>query len=104
MIITLLATNGIYFTNQSRTYGVIPPGGSNTQAFTFTVAGTAGESITAQLQAVDGFLNLGLMTQSIALGSQIFHNQNPVSIPDPNPGTASIYPWDIVVAGVTNPN
>jgi hypothetical protein len=105
LVATLLATNGIFFTNQSRTYGVLAAGGGTaTQSFTFTPSGNCGGSVTGIVQFTDGLANLGSASQIFTLGStvlttQVFANANPLIISDNAP--ASPYPWSISVSGVT---
>jgi subtilisin-like proprotein convertase family protein len=106
LVATLLATNGIYFTNQSRTYGAVAAaGGTGTQAFTFTIAGNCGESVAAVLRFADGPTSLNIVTQLFTLGvptlsTQVFSNLDPITIPT-GPSAASSYPWDISVSGIT---
>jgi VCBS repeat-containing protein len=69
LVVTLLATNGVAAPNGPQTYGAIPAaGGTISQAFTFTAAGSCGGSITVNLQLQDGASNLGTVTVPIQLG------------------------------------
>ncbi|MHA3771369.1 S8 family serine peptidase [Verrucomicrobiota bacterium sgz303538] len=65
---TLLATGGVTNPSSPQTYGVIQPGGTGAQTFTFTAEGTIGQTIYATIELHDGPANLGTVTFPIILG------------------------------------
>jgi len=65
----LQATGGITTLSGPATYGVIAPGASASQNFTFIASGVCGGTITASLQLQDGATNLGTVTYTFLLGT-----------------------------------
>ncbi|HEY9509777.1 MAG TPA: hypothetical protein VIV82_07945, partial [Verrucomicrobiae bacterium] len=107
LIATLLETNGIYFPSGPMNYGVIPPGGTVTRAFSFTPSGNCAENVNAILALADDAANLGTVTNTFLLGAitatNLASNLTPMTIPangTPS-GPASLYPSSVTVSGVT---
>ncbi|HTI98954.1 MAG TPA: protease pro-enzyme activation domain-containing protein [Dongiaceae bacterium] len=111
LVATLLATNGIVLTGVStQYYGPLAAGGGTaSNSFTFTAAGTCGSSVTALLQLQDGTNNLGTLAQLFRLGTLITTNvvqtdATQIKIPARSDyGKASPFPSKITVSGLTNP-
>lgn len=108
LVATLLSTNGVYLPSASQNYGVIPPGGSATRAFSFIPSAACGGSVTGVVRLVDGAANLGAATRVFNLGAsqsttvtQVFANAGVITINDQAPATP--YPSVINISGVTNP-
>jgi subtilisin-like proprotein convertase family protein len=106
LIVTLLATNGVFSPSEPQAYGVIPVGGTVNRAFSFVPSGACGGSVTGRVQLGDGTVDLGQLTQTFALGNlqsssvtQVVANASAISIFDSSVG--SPYPSSILVSGVT---
>jgi subtilisin-like proprotein convertase family protein len=98
---TLQATGGVTNPSPPATYGVVAPGASASQNFTFTANGSCGGTITASLQLQDGATDLGTVTYDFTLGTttlQTFSNPANITINDNLPATP--YPSNITVSGV----
>lgn len=99
---TLLATGGVTSPSGPATYGVVAPGGSASQSFSFTATGSCGGPLTASLQLQDGATNLGTVSWSFVLGTtstQTFSNAAAITINDN--AAATPYPSNITVSGVS---
>jgi subtilisin-like proprotein convertase family protein len=105
LVATLLPGGGILAPSGPQTYGVLSPiGGTVARPFTFVADGACGDTITATLQLQDGADDLGTVTFTFTLGTQLLtpnSASNPTSISIPNSGAATPYPSPIVVSGVT---
>ena len=108
LVATLLSTNGLVSAVTDQNYGSIPPGGTVTRPFTFTLAGICGGSATGMVQLVDGTNDLGLVSAVFALGAvqttvstQVFNNAGPITIRDNT--SALPYPSTIAVSGISAP-
>jgi len=108
LVATLLATNGIAnpkanFTNTpaANNYGaLVPRGPSASRPFTFTAAGTNGQTITATFQLYDGATDLGQVLFSFALGQSPIRFANPAAITINDYSSATPYPSIINVSGL----
>jgi subtilisin-like proprotein convertase family protein len=76
LVATMLPTGGVLAPSGSQSYGAIAPSGTATKAFTFTANGACGSNITASLALLDGVTNLGTVTFSIHLGSNVVTTVN----------------------------
>ncbi|MEJ0089737.1 MAG: reprolysin-like metallopeptidase [Limisphaerales bacterium] len=108
LVATLLATNGVISASATQNYGVIPPGGTVTHPFTFTLAGNCGGSATGMVQLVDGTNDMGLISAVFTLGAvqttvvtQVFNNASLITIRDNT--YALPYPSTIAVSGISAP-
>ena len=108
LVATLLATNGVYYPGAAQNCGAIPAGGTVTRAFTFTLAGVCGGSVTGMVQLADGAANMGSVAAVFTLGAvqttvvtQVFNNASTITIVDD--ASASPYPSTISVSGVSTP-
>ncbi|MGZ8709089.1 MAG: M36 family metallopeptidase, partial [Thermoanaerobaculia bacterium] len=105
LVATLLPGGGILAPSGPEIYGVITPiGGTVARPFTFVADGACGDTITATLQLQDGADDLGLVSFTFVLGTQLLtpnSASNPASISIPNSGAGTPYPSPIVVSGVT---
>jgi uncharacterized repeat protein (TIGR01451 family) len=97
---TLLAGGGITSPGAPQNYGALAPGGAAVaRPFSFTAAGSNGQTITATLQLQDGAASLGSVAFNFTLGTiRFFTNSNAILIP--NSGNASPYPSTIAVENV----
>ena len=69
---TLQATGGVTLPSGPQNYGVVVGNGPPVcRNFTFTVSGTCGGTVTASLQFQDGATNLGTVTFTFTLGTQM---------------------------------
>jgi uncharacterized repeat protein (TIGR01451 family) len=101
LVATLLPIAGITPGALSReTYGVIPPGGSGVQSFSFTASGGSGAEVVATLALADGSNSLGSVVYVfyLPLTTNYSNGGSPIIIPDFGPATP--YPSPIQVAGV----
>lgn len=72
LVATLLSSSNVLLPDGPHSYGGLPGfGGSGTQAFTFTAAGSCGSTLAATFQLQDGTNNLGSVVFQIPLG-QVF--------------------------------
>jgi len=103
---TLQTGGGVYFPSGPRDYGVIPPGGTVTQQFSFVPAANCGGAVTGILQLADGAAALGTAAQLFPLGApgwvvatQSFNNFSAVPISDLT-GFSDPYPTTVAVSGL----
>jgi predicted extracellular nuclease len=68
LVATLQASGEVVAPSGPQSYGAIAPGNTAGRDFSFTAAGTCGDTITATLQLQDGAINLGTVTYSFRLG------------------------------------
>ena len=111
---TLQATGGVTSPSGPQTYGIVVAGGASvSRSFSFTASGTCGNNITLTLALQDGVTSLGTVTYTLRLGTvststQTFSNPAAITIPASGTGSttgasATPYPSNIVVSGLTNP-
>jgi uncharacterized repeat protein (TIGR01451 family) len=98
---TLQATGGITPITANQVYGLIPAGGSVTEAYAFTANGAAGATVTATLALLDGTNSLGNVSFPFLIPVTTNYS-NATAIIIPQFGPASPYPSDILVSGLTN--
>jgi uncharacterized repeat protein (TIGR01451 family) len=98
---TLQATGGITPITANQVYGVIPAGGSITEAYSFIAKGAPGATVTATLALLDGINSLGNVSFSFLIPSATSY-ANATSIIIPQFGPATPYPSEILVSGLTN--
>jgi uncharacterized repeat protein (TIGR01451 family) len=98
---TLQATGGITPITASQFYGVIPPGGSATEAFSFIANGAPGATVTATLALLDGTNSLGNVAFAFLIPLTA-NFANSASIVIPQFGIGDPYPSQILVSGLTN--
>jgi uncharacterized repeat protein (TIGR01451 family) len=99
---TLQATGGVTSPSGPQTYGAIAPGSSVTKAFTYTVNGSCGGTVTMSLQLQDGATNYGTVTFPVLIGPSgvmNFSNSSAITINDNAAG--SPYPSNITVSGIS---
>ena len=107
LVATLIETNGIYFPSAPMNFGVIPPGGTVTRAFSFTPSGNCAESVDAILSLTDGSADLASVTNTFVLGAiiatNVAGNLTPMTLPAEGIPwvAASPYPSSVTVSGVT---
>jgi len=98
---TLQATGGVTPITTSQVYGLIPAGGSATQAYSFIAKGASGGTVTATLVLVDGTNSLGSVSFLFLIPvTTNYANTTGIIIPQFGPGTP--YPSEILVSGLTN--
>jgi uncharacterized repeat protein (TIGR01451 family) len=98
---TLQASGGITPITVNQNYGVIPAGGSVTEAYSFTATGAPGATVTATLVLVDGANSLGNVSFPFLIPTTpSYANANGIVIPQFGPATP--YPSEILVSGLTN--
>jgi uncharacterized repeat protein (TIGR01451 family) len=94
---TLLSGNGVIPITTSQDYGVISPGASAVQSFSFTGRGVPGSTITAVLSLKDNAYSLGTVSFPFTISIPLsFTNSGLIIIPDSGPATP--YPSLIAVA------
>ncbi|MGA2540613.1 MAG: protease pro-enzyme activation domain-containing protein [Verrucomicrobiota bacterium] len=94
---TLLSGNGVTPVTASQNYGVISPGASAAQSFTFTGRGVPGSTITAVLSLMDNAYSLGTVSFPFIVTTPLsFANTAQIIILDSSPATP--YPAVIAVA------
>jgi len=101
LVATLQATNGITTPSAAQSYGsLIVEGPSVSRAFSFTAAGTNGQTITATFRLQDGTIDRGTALFSYVLGtsSSVATNGSVIVINDNT--NATPYPATINVSGV----
>lgn len=107
LVATLLPGGGILAPSAPQSYGVITPiGGTVARPFTFVADGACGDTITATLQLQDGADDLGTVSFTFTLGTQLLtptSAANPTSITIPNSGAGTPYPSPIAVSGISAP-
>jgi hypothetical protein len=87
LVATLQAAGGVTFPSGAQSYGAMAGGASVTRAFSFTVNGTCGGTLTATLQLQDGAGNLGTVNAAFTLGvpnaplTQKFDSVTPPALP-----------------------
>ena len=97
---TLLSGNGVIPITTSQNYGVINPGASTAQSFSFTGQGVPGSTITAVLSLKDNAYSLGTVSFPFTIAAPLsFTNSGPIIIPDSGPGTP--YP-SLIAVSATN--
>jgi uncharacterized repeat protein (TIGR01451 family) len=92
LVATLQPGAGVLAPGGPQTYGAVAAyGGSASQSFTFTAAGTCGSNIVANLQLQDGTNNLGTVGFTLTLGktSGLSQNFDGVTVPALPSGWAS---------------
>jgi uncharacterized repeat protein (TIGR01451 family) len=94
----LLATNGVFAPSPaSQNYGIISPGASAAQNFSFTARGVPGSTITAVFALTNNGSPLGTVSFPFTLANPLtFNNAALIVIPDEGPGTP--YPSEILVS------
>jgi uncharacterized repeat protein (TIGR01451 family) len=98
---TLQATGGITPITANQVYGVIPAGGSVTEAYSFIANGAPGSTVTATLALLDGTNSLGNVSFPFLIPlTTNYANATGIVIPQFGPG--SPYPSAILVSGLTN--
>jgi uncharacterized repeat protein (TIGR01451 family) len=97
----LQATGGITPITTSQVYGAIPPGGSDTEDYSFIATGAPGATVTATLVLTDGTNSLGNVTFPFLIPVTTNY-ANPASIVIPQFGIGNPYPSEILVSGLTN--
>ncbi len=96
---TLLSGNGIQPITASQNYGVIIPGGSVAESFSFTARGAPGSIITAVLSLMDNSYSLGTVSFPFTIATPLtFSNNGLITIPDSGPAT----PYPAVIAVSTS--
>jgi uncharacterized repeat protein (TIGR01451 family) len=94
---TLLSGNGVIPITASQNYGIISPGASVAESFSFTGRGAPGSTITAVLSLKDNAYSLGTVSFPFTIASPMsFSNPGLITIPDSGPATP--YPAVIVVS------
>jgi uncharacterized repeat protein (TIGR01451 family) len=100
---TLQASGGVTLPGAPQNFGSIPPGGSATRSFTFTVGSLAcGDPLSMSLQLQDGATDLGTVVYSTVTGGTVpvpFANAGSITINDS--AAATPYPSTISVSGIT---
>lgn len=107
LVATLQPSANVIAPSDPQSYGDLGVGQTAGRAFSFTVAGNCGDTITLTLQLQDGANNLGTVTYSLRLGQittnapVTFSNPAPITIPATRTvGVAAPYPANISVAGI----
>jgi hypothetical protein len=103
LVATLLESGGVTSPTGPQGYGVVIAGGSPvTRPFSFTAAGTCGETLTATLRLQDGTTDLGTVGFDLRLGIQLPGEpstlSNPTVITVISSGRATPYPSSISVS------
>ena len=105
LVVSLLATNGVFTPSAPQNYGDLPADGIPVlRNFTFAVsAGNCGGAINPMIQLQDADGDLGVLTLELSIGltsvrTFSFTNNTAITIPDS--GKASAYPSPIIVADV----
>jgi hypothetical protein len=85
LVVTLLATNGIFSPSGPQSYGALVAGGTGvSESFSFTATGACGNSITATLKLQDGGADLGTVSVSLPLGvNSVIFTENLDAITSP---------------------
>jgi uncharacterized repeat protein (TIGR01451 family) len=95
LVATLLTGNGVLPITGSQSYGVISPGGSAAQSFSFTGRGFPGATITVVLSLMDNAYSLGDVSFPFTISTLLsFTNKALITIPDSGPAT----PYPAVIA------
>ncbi len=68
LVATLQATGGVTSPSGPQNYGAIPPGATVSRNFSFTSAGSCGDTITLTFQLQDGATNFGTVAVTYVLG------------------------------------
>jgi uncharacterized repeat protein (TIGR01451 family) len=101
LLATLLPTGLVVSPGAPQSYGTLAPhGGTDTRNFTFTVAGSCGDSNEVTLHLQDGPRDLGNVTFGFRIGTKRFplvENFDSVTPPTFPPG------WTITISGPGNP-
>ncbi len=106
LIGTLQATGGVLTPSEPQSYGAVAPGPTAvSRPFSFVASGACGSNITLTLALQDGTTSYGTITYTLRLGTistvtQTFSNTAAVTIP--SVGTATPYPSNITVSGMTS--
>ena len=96
----LLPGNGVGNPGAPQTYGVLTPGATAFQPFTFTATNVPGGIVTARLQVQDGAALLGIFNYTFTLSSvRNGTNTGAITINDNAPATP--YPSTITIAGAS---
>ncbi|MFQ3591361.1 MAG: putative Ig domain-containing protein, partial [Chloracidobacterium sp.] len=99
---TLTSSGATGITPSSQSVPSIAPGGTGTVDFSFTVSASCGDLLTLNLTLTDGVNTYGPIPYTFRLG--LFNPptfSNPASISIPASGTATPYPSNVAVSGLT---
>lgn len=99
---TLLPSANVGSPSGPKLYGVIQPGGTATQRYTFTASGACGQTIPLTLLLQNAGANIGTVDFTVQLGEvgapSTDSNGEAINIPDS--GAATPYPSEIAVSGL----
>ena len=100
---TLLAAGGVLAPSGPQAYGLLAPGATRTNTFSFRANAICGGVITPTLQLQDGANDLGTVAYTVMVGAAgtntvTFTNSTAITIPDS--GAATPYPSAITVSGL----
>lgn len=106
LVATLQASGGVTNPSGPQAYGVINPGDTVEQSFTFKAEGNCGDNITLTLALQDGSEDLGAVTYTLKLGTTSTPNppvtfSNTAAITIPLTGPVTPYPSNIDVTGLS---